>query len=65
MGSADFAAYVLTQFATVDEVRRGLSEIMVVPIPEPALGGIPAPVHLRRFPLDNKKSQEFEDVTPD
>jgi len=45
MGSAEFANYVLTEFATVDEVREGLKKIRVVPVPEPALGG-PAPLHL-------------------
>jgi len=46
MGSAEFANYVLTEFATIDEVRDGLKKIRVVPIPEPALGNIPAPLHL-------------------
>lgn len=44
MGSLDVANYILTRFATVDEVRKGLEEIRVVPVPEPALGG-PAPLH--------------------
>ncbi len=30
--------YIVTQFATVDEVRKGMSEIMVVPVIEKALG---------------------------
>lgn len=46
MSSLDFANYVLTEFATVDEVREGLKKMRVVPVPEPALGGIPAPIHL-------------------
>jgi len=45
MSSLDFANYVLTEFATVDEVREGLKKIRVVPVNEPALGG-PAPIHL-------------------
>jgi len=45
ISSLELANYVLTQFATVDEVREGLKKIRVVPVPEPALGG-PAPVHL-------------------
>jgi choloylglycine hydrolase len=45
MNSAEFTNFVLTQFATVDQVGEGLKGIRVVPIPEPALGG-PAPVHL-------------------
>ena len=45
MGPTDFASYVLTQFATVDEVRSGLEKVRVVPIPEPVLGNVPAPLH--------------------
>jgi choloylglycine hydrolase len=45
MSSAEFGNYVLTEFATVNEVREGLKKIRVVPVPEPALGGIPAPFH--------------------
>jgi choloylglycine hydrolase len=33
MGATDLAANILTQFASVDEVRRALNEIIVVPIP--------------------------------
>ena len=46
MGPTDFANFVLTQFATVEEVREGLKKIRVVPIPEPVLGDLPAPLHL-------------------
>lgn len=46
MGSADLANYVLTQFATVEEVREGLRKVRVVPVPEPAIGGIAPPIHL-------------------
>ena len=46
MGPAFMATYVLTQFATVDEVKRGMGKIRVVAIPEPALGGAPAPMHM-------------------
>lgn len=45
MGSSDFASYLLTQFANVDEVRAGIKTVRVVPIPEPALGGIAPPLH--------------------
>jgi len=45
MSSMDFTNYVLTEFATVDEVRKGLKKIRVVPVDEPALGG-PGPIHL-------------------
>ena len=46
MSSLDMANYVLTQFATVDEVREGMEKVRVVPVPEAALGGFPAPLHL-------------------
>jgi choloylglycine hydrolase len=46
MGPTEFTNFVLTQFATVDEVREGLKKVRVVAIPEPVLGGIPAPIHL-------------------
>ncbi len=36
--------FIVTQFATVDEVRKGMSEIMVVPVIEKALG-IPIEAH--------------------
>lgn len=39
----DVPQYILTQFATVDEVREGMKEIRVVPVVEPALGfSVPA-----------------------
>lgn len=46
MGPLDLANYVLSNFATVEEVRAGLKKVRVVPVPEPALGNIPAPIHL-------------------
>ncbi|MCK4485935.1 MAG: choloylglycine hydrolase family protein, partial [Desulfobacterales bacterium] len=45
MSSMELVNYVLTQFATVDEVRKGLKKIRVVPVPEPAFGGDPGPMH--------------------
>lgn len=45
ISSLDLANYVLTQYATAAEVREGLKDVRVVPVPEPALGG-PAPIHL-------------------
>jgi choloylglycine hydrolase len=44
MSSAKLANYILTEFATVDEVRAGLKKISVVPVVEPALN-IPPPLH--------------------
>lgn len=44
MSSAELANYILTKFATVDEVREGLTKIRVVPVVEPARGG-PPPLH--------------------
>lgn len=46
MGPLELANYVLTQFATVDEVRQGLEKVRVVPVPEAVLGNVPAPIHL-------------------
>lgn len=46
MGPTDFGNYVLTQFATVEEVREGMKKVRIVPVPEPVLGGVPAPIHL-------------------
>ena len=43
MGPSDLASYLFSQFAKVDEVRAGLKDVRVLPIPEPALGGISAP----------------------
>lgn len=44
IGPLDVGNYVLSQFATVSEVRKGMAEINVVPVVEPALGFTP-PVH--------------------
>jgi len=44
MSSVELANYILTEFATVDEVRKGLTKMRVVPVVEPALGG-PPPLH--------------------
>jgi choloylglycine hydrolase len=44
LGPLDLANYILTRFATIDEVRGGLQDIRVVPVVEPALG-FPPPLH--------------------
>jgi choloylglycine hydrolase len=44
LGPTDVGQYLLTNFATVDEAREGLSKVRVVPVVEPALG-FAAPVH--------------------
>lgn len=44
IGPLDVSNYILTQFATVDEVRAGINAVRVVPVVEAALG-FPAPVH--------------------
>jgi choloylglycine hydrolase len=36
--AVDVVAYILAQFATVDEVRRAMSEVRVVPVVEKAIG---------------------------
>lgn len=41
---ADVVAYILTQFATVDEVRTAMADVRVVPVVEEAIG-IPVPAH--------------------
>ena len=44
LGPTDVGQYLLTNFATVAEVRDALSKVHVVPVVEPALG-FAAPVH--------------------
>jgi choloylglycine hydrolase len=44
LGPTDVGQYLLTNFATVDEVRDALSKVHVVPVVEPALG-FAVPVH--------------------
>jgi choloylglycine hydrolase len=44
MGPTDVGQYLLTNFASVDEVRNGLAAVRVVAVVEPALG-FAAPVH--------------------
>ena len=44
MGPTDVGQYLLTNYATVDEVRDALMKIRVVAVVEPALG-FAAPVH--------------------
>src|SRR6185295_4516441 len=44
----EFGLWVLANFATVDEVKQGLKDIVVVPTPAPGLGsaeGIVPPAH--------------------
>ncbi|QGY40410.1 linear amide C-N hydrolase [Pseudodesulfovibrio cashew] len=44
MAPSALLTYILSNFATVDEVKQGLSAIRVVPVVDPALG-IPFPLH--------------------
>jgi choloylglycine hydrolase len=44
LGPLDVAAFILTQFASVEEVRSAMDAVRVVPVVEPALG-FPPPVH--------------------
>lgn len=46
MGVGYLVNYILSLFSGVDEVRDGLKAVRVVPVPEAALGGIPAPMHV-------------------
>jgi len=45
LGSQDVGMWLLTNFATVDEVRAGMPKVRVVPVPLKELGGISAPLH--------------------
>lgn len=45
LNSLDLSMWLLTNFATVDEVREGLPKVRVVPVPVKEFGGIPAPLH--------------------
>lgn len=44
MAPSELLTYILSNFATVDEVRKGMAEIRVVPVVDPALGA-PFPLH--------------------
>lgn len=44
MAPSDLLAYILSSFATVDEVRAGVEGVRVVPVVDPALG-TPFPLH--------------------
>jgi len=44
LGPLDVGTYILTQFASIDEVRAGMAAVRVVPVVEEALG-FPAPMH--------------------
>ncbi len=45
MGAVDVTNYLLSQLATVEEVRAGIAEVSVVPVTEPLIGGIAPPLH--------------------
>ncbi len=45
LAPTDVMQYLLTSFATLDEVRAGMEKVDVVPVVEPAIG-FPAPIHL-------------------
>lgn len=45
LNTLDLSMWLLTNFATVDEVREGLPKVRVVPVPVKEFGGIPAPLH--------------------
>lgn len=44
VSNMELANYILSKFATVDEVREGLKKVKVVSVEEPALGGA-VPIH--------------------
>jgi len=45
MSSIDLPMWILTNFATVDEVREGLPKVKVVPVNVEEFGGAPVPLH--------------------
>lgn len=45
LSPAEFPNWVLTQFATIDEVKKGLSSIVIVPMVNRGWGSTPAPFH--------------------
>jgi len=44
MSPADVLPYILSNFATVEEVKKGMKEVRVVPVTDPAIDKVP-PVH--------------------
>ncbi|MGM0538599.1 MAG: linear amide C-N hydrolase [Thermodesulfobacteriota bacterium] len=44
MASTDVLPYILSNFATVEEVRQGMQRVRVVPVQDPSIGKVP-PVH--------------------
>ncbi len=57
----DVTNYILSQFATIDEVRKGMSKVMVVPVVEEAIG-IPVYAHWIVTSADGKSIViEFSD----
>ena len=44
MAPSDLLAYILSNFATLEEVRKGVNKVRVVPVVDPALNA-PFPVH--------------------
>lgn len=45
LSPTDLVGFILAKFSTIDEVRKGIEDIRVVAIDEPALG-FPAPIHV-------------------
>lgn len=43
--AVDVVSYILSQFATIDEVRRGMDDVLVVAVLEEAIGNIPVQAH--------------------
>lgn len=45
LSAIDFPNWILTQFATVDEVREGISQVVIAPTVYPQWGSQPPPFH--------------------
>lgn len=64
MAPSDLLAYILSNFATVDEVKKGLKAIRVVPVVDPALKA-PFPLHgMITEPGGRSVVIEFKDGRP-
>jgi choloylglycine hydrolase len=56
--------YILSNFASIEEVRRGMQKVRVVPVKDPDIGGV-APVHFFvADPSGNSLVIEYRDGTP-
>jgi choloylglycine hydrolase len=45
ISAVDLLGFVLTQYATIDEIKAGLSALRMVPVPQAEIGNIPVEAH--------------------